>query len=110
MKIFGREPAVVLQAISATLALAVTFGWSWLSTEQAGAIVALISAVFGVATALLVRPVAPAAFTAVVTAGAALLAAYGLELPAEQVGAVQALVTVLLALVTRVQVTPVASR
>lgn len=107
MKIFGREPTLVLQALSAVLAILVTFGFSGLSAEQAGLIVAALGAGIGVLNALLVRPVTPAAFTGLVAATAALLTSYGLDLSQELVGSVQVAVIALLALVTRVQVTPV---
>lgn len=108
MKVFGREPTLVLQAISALLTVFVAVGLPNLSAEQAALIMAVISAVFGVVNALVVRPVAPAAFIALVGAGAALLAGYGLEVSQELVGAISAAVVTILALVTRVQVTPTA--
>lgn len=105
MKIFGREPALIISTVSAILSLIVTFNIG-MSGEQAGAIVAIISAVFGAIVAVATRPVAPAAFTAVVAAGAALLAAYGLNVSAETVGATNAVVLAVLALLTRGQVSP----
>ncbi len=105
MKFFGYEPALIVSALSAGLSLIVTFNVG-MSGEQAGAIVAIVSAVFGAITAALTRPIAPAAFTAVVAAGAALLTAYGLNLSAETVGATNAVVLAILALVTRGQVSP----
>ncbi|WP_019549815.1 MULTISPECIES: hypothetical protein [Streptomycetaceae] len=106
MKIFGREPALVLGVVSAALGLVVTFNIG-MSAEQAGAITALLSAVGAAVTAALTRPVAPSAFTGVVAAGAALLAAYGFEVSPETVGAVNALVLAVLMLLTRGQVAPV---
>lgn len=108
MRIFGREPTLILQAVSGLLAVFVTFGIPNLSAEQAGLIVAALAAVLGVANAVMTRPVTPAAFTAFVAAGAALLTSYGLHLSQETVGAVQVAVVAVLALVTRVQVTPTA--
>lgn len=105
MKIFGREPALIVSTISAVLSLIVTFNVG-LSGEQAGATVAIISALFGAVAAAATRPIAPAAFTAVVAAGAALLAAYGLNVSAETVGATNAVVLAVLALLTRGQVSP----
>jgi hypothetical protein len=105
MKIFGREPALIISTISAILSLVVTFNIG-MSGEQAGAIVAIVSAVFGAIVAVATRPIAPAAFTAVVAAGAALLAAYGLNVSAETVGATNAVVLAVLALLTRGQVSP----
>ncbi|MFE0887930.1 hypothetical protein ACFW4Q_02645 [Streptomyces rochei] len=105
MRIFGREPALLIATVSAGLSLLVTFGFG-LSAEQAGAIVAVISAVFAVATAVVTRPIAPSAFTGLVAACAALLAAYGLELSTEKIGALNAVVLAGLALLTRGQVSP----
>lgn len=105
MKIFGREPALIISTLSALLSLIVTFNIG-MSGEQAGAIVAVTSAVFGAITAAMTRPIAPSAFTAVVAAGAALLAAYGLDVSAETVGATNAVVLAVLALLTRSQVSP----
>ena len=105
MRVFGREPALIIAAISAGLSLLVTFNFG-LSAEQAGAIVAVISAVFAASTAAITRPIAPSAFTGLVAAVAALLAAYGLELSPEKIGALNAAVLAVLALLTRVQVTP----
>jgi hypothetical protein len=105
MKIFGREPALIVSTLSAVLSLIVTFNVG-MSGEQAGAIVAVTSAVFGAIAAALTRPIAPSAFTAVVGAGAALLAAYGLNVSAETVGTTNALVLAVLTLVTRGQVSP----
>lgn len=109
MRIFGREPTVILQTVSALLAIVVTFQMEWLTADQQVAIVAFLSAVLGAINAASVRPVAPAAFIAVATTGAALLTGYGLDLRPELVGSITAAVPVLLTLLTRVQVTPIES-
>lgn len=107
-KIFGREPTLILQSISALLAVVVTFGLPGLSATQAALIVAALSAAVGVVNAVLVRPIAPAAFTGLVAALAALVAGYGLDVAQQTVGAVQVAVVAVLALITRNQVSPVA--
>ncbi len=106
MKILGREPTLVIQAISALLGVFVTFGLPGLSATQAAAIVAVLTAVTTAINAAMVRPIAPAAFTGLVTAIAVLVAAYGLEVSQETVGAVQVAVVGVLALLTRTQVSP----
>jgi hypothetical protein len=106
MKIFSREPALVLGFISAALSLGTALGVQGLSAEQTALIVAAISAVFGVATAVMTRPVAPSAFTTLVAALAALAAGYGFEVSPEVVGAVNALTLAGLTLLTRAQVSP----
>lgn len=105
MKVFGREPALVISSISAALSLLVTFNVG-LSSVQAGALVAVLSAVFAAITAAVTRPVAPSAFTGLVAAVAALTAAYGYEVSAETVGGLNAVVLAMLALLTRGQVSP----
>lgn len=104
-----REPTLLIAVAASVLGLVVTFGFSWLTTEQAAVIVALLNAILGVVNALKVRPIAPAAFTYLVGAVATLAAAYGLELGQETVGAVNGVVLTVLALLARVQVTPTAA-
>lgn len=105
MRIFGREPALVIAAISAGLSLLVTFNIG-LSGEQAGALVAVISGALAAVTAAMTRPIAPSAFTGLVAAAVALLSAYGFDVAPETVGALNAVVLAVLALVTRGQVSP----
>ena len=105
---FNREPTLYLQALSALLGIGVALGLPQLSATQAALIVAAVSAILGAINGAITRPVAPAAFTGLVGAVAALVAAYGFEVPQEVVGAVQAAVVTVLALLTRVQVTPAA--
>lgn len=106
MKIFDREPVVVLNTLSAMLGLIVTLGITSLTAEQAGAVVAAVSAILGGIAAAMTRPVAPQAFTAIVAAGATAVAAFGYEVSQESVGAINTLVLAVLTLLTRVQVTP----
>lgn len=107
LNLIRREPTLILSAVSGLLAIVVSFGFDALSAEQAGLIVAVLSAVIGLVNAVAVRPVPPAAFTGFIAAGAALLTSYGLNFTQEQVGSVQVAVVALLALVTRMSVTPV---
>ncbi len=106
MKLFGREPVVVLNTLSAVLGLVVTLGITSLTAEQAGAIVAVVSAILGGIAAAMTRPIAPQAFTAIVAAGATAVAAFGYDVSQETVGAINTLVLAVLTLLTRVQVTP----
>ncbi len=106
---FSREPTLILGVIAAALSLLVSFGFDWLTAEQAALIIAVLNGVLGVANAVAVRPVAPAAFTYLVGAIASLAAAYGLEVGQETVGAVNGLVLAVLMLLTRAQVTPARS-
>lgn len=102
-----QEAVLVTSAASAGLGLLVTLG-TGLTTDQAGAITAALTAVFGVIAAVLTRPVAPTAFTALVGTGADLLAAFHFHFSPGAVGSVNALVLALLALVLRGHVTPTA--
>jgi small basic protein len=106
MKILGREPVVALNALSAVLGLVVSLGVTSLTAEQAGVIVACVSAILGAIAAAMTRPIAPQAFTALVAAGATAVAAFGYEVSQETVGAINTVVLAVLTLLTRVQVTP----
>ncbi len=106
MKIFGREPTLVIGAIAAALSVAVSFKFDWLTAGQAALIVVVLNAGLGILNAVKVRPIAPAAFTYGIGAVAALLAAYGLHLSQELVGSVNGLVLSVLMFLTRGQVTP----
>ncbi|MFI2184627.1 hypothetical protein [Streptomyces sioyaensis] len=106
MRIFRREPVVVLNTLSAALGLLVSLGFTDLTAEQAGAIVGIVTAILGAVAAAMTRPVAPQAFTAVVAAGAVLVATYGYEVSQSTIGAVNTLVLAGLTLLARVQVSP----
>jgi hypothetical protein len=108
VNVIRREPTLVLSVLSGVLAILVSFGFPGLSAEQAGLLIAVVSAVIGVINAVAVRPISPAAFTGLVAAAAALLTSYGLNFSQEQVGSVQVAVVAVLALITRVSVTPLA--
>lgn len=106
MKIFGREPVVVLNTLSAILGLIVSLGLTSLTANQSAAIVAGVSAILGAIAAAMTRPIAPQAFTAVVAAGAVLVAAFGYNVSQGTIGAINTLVLAGLTLLTRAQVTP----
>lgn len=106
MRLFGREPVVVLNTLAAVLGLIVSLGFTGLTAQQAAAIVGGATAVLGAIGAALTRPVAPQAFTALVAAGATLLAAFGYEVSQATVGAVNTLALAALTLLARGQVSP----
>lgn len=104
--IFGREPALIISAVGTIVTLAVALNLPGLSAGAGAAITALVTAAIIAATT---RPIAPALFTGVVTAGAALFAQYGLDVSDEVVAAVSGVVLVGFALFgIRPQVTPTA--
>lgn len=105
---FRREPTFYLQGAQVVLALLVSFRIFGLTEELSALILAVAGAVLGAFNAWKVRPVAPAAFTAVITTVAPLLAHFRLDLSTEQIGAMQFATLFVLALLTRTQVSPIA--
>lgn len=106
MRILGREPALWIAAVAATLPLLATFGFGWLTGDQANLWNAAIYAFAGAATAYFVRPIAPAAFTYAIQTLVALFQGYGAPVSAEQLTLLQSLAFPFLALMTRGQVSP----
>lgn len=76
IKILGREPALIMAVFGAVLSWVATLEFEWLDAGQSTALITFLSAVVIAATT---RPWAPALFVGVVSAGAALAAAYGLH-------------------------------
>lgn len=105
-KWFGREPALVIQATAAILAVGAGLGLPGISDGVIAAGTAFLTAAAAAYTALHVRPVAPAVFTGVITTGATLAAAFGLDLAQGQVGLISAASLAIMAMLTRQQVTP----
>jgi hypothetical protein len=104
IKIFGREPALILSVVGALVTWAVSLGFDWLNAGQATAIVTFIT---GAVIAATTRPIAPALFVAVVAAGAALFGEYGLHWSDAGVTGVGAIILTGFALFgIRPQVTP----
>ena len=107
MKLFGRQPALAMAIITSAILLLSTMGFHWLSGDQAGLVVAAITAAGGAATAFMTRPIAPSAFTALVGALAAVATAYGLHLTPEQVAGINSVVISVLAYYTYGNVSPI---
>lgn len=113
MKLFGREPTIWLQLISGALGVIVAIGDGGhpifgLTATTAGLVMAVIAAIFGAINAALVRPVAPAAFQAVLTAAFPLLVAYGVHVAPSLLAALQTLLLAIVVMLTRGSVTPTA--
>lgn len=100
------EPQLVLGVISAAVSLVVALNVG-LTASQGGLWIAVITAFFGVVAAFLVRPVAPAAFTTLITAVGDLLLGYHFHVDPGVLAAVNGFVLSVLTLSTRHQVTPV---
>ncbi len=104
MKIFGREPALIVGFFGALLAIVVSLNVPWMTVGQAAAVMAVLT---GVVTAATTRPIAPGLYAGLVAAVAALLAQYGLNLGDAMVAAVTGAVLAGFALFgVRNQVTP----
>lgn len=104
VKLFGREPSLVIGAVGSVLTVLAALNLPGFSAGAAAALTALVSAAV---IAFTTRPVAPALYTGVITAGAALLAEYGLHLSDGLVAAISAATLALFALAgVRPQVTP----
>lgn len=107
MKIFGREPTLWIAVIGQAILLLGTFGLRWLDNDQAALIVVAINALAAAATAFMVRPISPAAFTYALGSVVSVAAAYGLSITADQMAVLNTFVIGILALITRNQVSPV---
>lgn len=107
MRIFGREPAVIIGAIGSLITLLVSLNIPGLSAGQGAALTALLTA--GV-TAFFTRPIAPALFTAVVAPAAALFTEYGMQVADSVVVAITAVILAMFTLFgVRPQVSPAES-
>ncbi|MEU4367570.1 hypothetical protein [Micromonospora chersina] len=104
MKLFGREPALIIGAIGSLITVLAALNLPGLSAGAAAALTALVTA--GV-TAWTTRPIAPALYVGVVAAAAALLAEYGFHVSDAAVAAIGGAIVAGFALFgVRPQVTP----
>ena len=105
MKIFGREPALVVGFIAAVISALVALNLPGVSAEVGAALTTFIG---GIVIAVTTRPWAPGLFAGLVASGAALLAGWGMHVTDAQVATISALVMAGFALfAVRPQVTPV---
>lgn len=108
MKIFGREPSLIIGFVGAVVAVLVGAHLPGLSAGAGVAVTALVSAAV---TAWATRPVAPSLYVGVVVAVAAVLAEYNLPISDTLLTAISGLVMAAFALFgVRPQVTPAADR
>lgn len=89
MKILGREPALVLGFVGALLTFLVSVNLDWLNAGQSAAILALLT---GIVTAATTRPIAPALYSGLAAAAAAVLAEYGTSVSEATVAGVTGLI------------------
>lgn len=106
IKIFGKEPALIVGLVGAVLTTLAALGMPYISAGAAAAVTAFVSSVL---MAVTTKPAAPALFVGIVTAGAALLAQYGVHASEEVVASLSGTVLALFALLTRAQVSPAAA-
>lgn len=104
--IFGQEPAMILGAVNALVALVVAYGLD-LSQVQTAAISTVTSGILAIAVAVMTRPFVVSALTGAVSTVMAAVAGFGLEFTADQIGATVTVLSIVLALVLRANVSPV---
>lgn len=113
MKIFGREPAAIVGAIQAVLALAVSFGWlEFIGLKGQGdvaLVVGVVTALSAVYLAYVTNETLLAPVIEVFKASLAMAAIYGLSITTEQTGLVIAALTALFAGYQRTQVSPLSN-
>lgn len=106
MKIFGREPALILGFIAAAVQSLAAFGWN-VSPGVQTAVNAIAASVVAIISAIVLKNGAlGASLMQLATAGMALVVGLGLDWSTERQGWVMAAVAAGIALFTRTQVTP----
>lgn len=101
-----QEPALVLFAGNAAVALSLAWGWH-LTEHQVGSITVIATALFTVIAAFLARPVATAIIPGAVTTVITALTAFSLHLPPAAIGTTVAILSTLLSLLFRANMSPV---
>src|SRR4051794_25711719 len=108
--IFGREPAVWVGLIEATLTLVLAFfPGSGLSTQNIALIIAVVTAAAGVYTAWVTKDTMLGVTIGLIKAALALAIGFGLNLGPEQGAAIIALATIVLGLFQRTQTSPLST-
>lgn len=109
MKIFGREPAVILHALQAVLAFLVTLpalNQLGLTEEVSGWVLTLAAGAVALLVAMATRPVVVSALTGAVQTLLTGFVAFGLPLSEQSSGALIAALNVLLMLLMPLGLTP----
>ena len=97
----------MISTVSVILTALVSFGFPGLSDGTAAAIVAALVALSGFLTALNTRPVAPSIATGLILAMAALVGAFGVDIPQTWIGAAVMVIQAIVTLIVRGDVAPV---
>lgn len=103
--IFGREPAAWIGLIEAVATILMAFAIG-IDQTTFGPIMAVVTAAFGVYSALVTRDTALGAIVGLTKSALVLAAVYGATLTDQQTGAVIALVTVVVGFFQRTQTSP----
>lgn len=106
MKILGREPAAILYALQAVLAVLVAFGVFGLTETSAAWVLVIGNGAMALVVAVVTRPFVVSALTGGVQTILTGLIAFGLPLTEVQMGAVIAALSILLGLTLRPNVVP----
>lgn len=106
--LFGREPVLLLTLVQAGLGVLMALHVLGFSAAQVPLIMALLTALLGALQAVFTRPWVPAAFTALIGAGAELLGGYGYHVSPVVLTSIYGVVTAIPPLLVRLQVTPTA--
>lgn len=106
MKILGREPAAILYALQAVLAVLVAFGVFGLTEESAGWVMTIGTGVMALIVAVVTRPFVVSALTGAVQTLLTGFIAFGLPWTEAQSGAVVAALAIVLGLILRPNVSP----
>ncbi|MGB5930752.1 MAG: hypothetical protein WBH03_21395 [Cyclobacteriaceae bacterium] len=105
VKFFGRDPALFIAAVEATLLILVTFNLGVDSTTSA-AIMAVVVAGSALAVAYFTDEPLLAGLVGVIKAGAALLIVLGVDLTQDQVAAIVGVAPIVIGMWQRGQATP----
>jgi hypothetical protein len=92
-KILGQEPAFIVGVVEAALAVFLTFGVLGLDQEEAGVIVATVSALLGLVVAYATSTTVYSAFVGFAKAILVLCVTFGVTLTDAQTGAIMALIS-----------------
>jgi membrane-bound ClpP family serine protease len=105
VNVIKNEPALISGVVQSLLALLVGLGLH-LTTDQTGAILAVVAAVLGLVAAAATRPFHVAALTGVVSAVIPLLLAFGVHASTADISTVNAVIVAVFALLVRMHVSP----
>lgn len=102
-----REPAMIMYAVNACVALAVSFGLH-LTATQTAAVATIATGLLAIATGALTRPVEVSVITGGLAAALTAAVAFGLHLSGNQIGSLVTVLSLALALILRQNVSPAA--